>query len=114
MGTQEAEKAMQMAAQQQAANVPVSQVPAPQVSTQIQQDAAMDVDGASHPQPQEPGSSLKRKAEEQPSSSGGHRGGQGQAGEGSKKVKIGEFLWFFMLGCHALLGVADMNIGSNR
>lgn len=81
---------MQLAAQQQAANVPVSQVPVPQSSTQGQQDVDMDVDGAPHPQ--ESGSSLKRKAEEPLPSVGRHKGEQGQAGEGSKKAKIGEFL----------------------
>lgn len=48
----------------------------------------MDVDRAPHPQ--ESGSSLKRKAEEPLPSAGGHGGGKGQGGEGSKKVKIGE------------------------
>lgn len=79
---------MQYAAQQQAANVPVSQVSVPQSSAQAQQDVDMDVDGAPHPQ--ESGSSLKRKAEEPLASVGGHGGAQGQVGEGSKKVKIGE------------------------
>lgn len=80
---------MQLAAQQQAANVPVSQVPVPESATQGQQDVDMDVDGAPHPQ--EAGLSLKRKAEEPLRSVGGRGGEQGQAGEGSKKVKIGEF-----------------------
>lgn len=81
---------MQMAAQQQAANLPISQVSVPQTSEQTRQDVDMDVDGVSHPQ--ESGPSLKRKAEEPLPSAGGH-GGKGQTGEGSKKVKIGEFFY---------------------
>lgn len=84
---QEAEKAMQMAAAQQAASVSASQVSLPQpsasASTSIQQQevgAAMDVDDSTLVS----ASGLKRKADEPLAATG-------QAGEGSKKAKMGGF-----------------------
>ena len=80
---------MQVAAEQQAANVPVHDVPVPSTATytDAQKEAAMDVDTANHPIG-EAHSAGKRKAED-----------EGQA-EGPKKARVGTSpITHIWLGC---------------